>query len=309
MQKQVMDLSKCVGTSQQNTFLVLKYKTKIVSQKLKVQNDSDVENLMFAEKLDVVSLSIQEIYDNYQHQQLDFQSVPMNITELHINKCRLSNIQGIQQMQQIKVLNLSDNLISDISNLSKMRNIVQLNLARNNISSIIPLRYLNLLKELDLSCNAIKCVIPLAALHLSKLLLVGNSISDIYPLQKNLTYLDVSFNEIIDIDSLKQQNQLEYLNIRSNCISNINIYNCQTIICDCQRESNKQSRFGSQKLKTIYNQIEQKQKIREQTKNVKQKTPIFKEKINAAVFKAKRNEVFYSGIIAQMLTMESCNSQ
>ncbi|CAL6082007.1 T9SS_type A sorting domain-containing protein [Hexamita inflata] len=272
MQKQVMDLSKCVGTSQQNTFLVLKYKTKIVSQKLKVQNDSDVENLMFAEKLDVVSLSIQEIYDNYQHQQLDFQSVPMNITELHINKCRLSNIQGIQQMQQIKVLNLSDNLISDISNLSKMRNIVQLNLARNNISSIIPLL-------------------------------------DIYPLQKNLTYLDVSFNEIIDIDSLKQQNQLEYLNIRSNCISNINIYNCQTIICDCQRESNKQSRFDSQKLKTIYTQMERKQQILEQTKNVKQKTPIFKEKINAAVFKAKRNEVFYSGIIAQMLTIESCDSQ
>ncbi|CAL5991282.1 leucine-rich_repeat domain-containing protein [Hexamita inflata] len=303
-----MDLSKCVGTSQQNTFLVLKYKTKIVSQKLKVQNDSDVENLMFAEKLDVVSLSIQEIYDNYQHQQLDFQSVPMNITELHINKCRLSNIQGIQQMQQIKVLNLSDNLISDISNLSKMTNIVQLNLARNSISSIVPLRYLSLLKELDLSCNTIKCVIPLASLHLSKLLLVGNQISDIYPLQKNLNYLDVSFNEIIDIN-LKQQNQLEYLNVRSNCISNINIQSCKIIICDCQREPNIQSRFDSQKLKTIYAQMEQKQQILELTKNVKQMTPIFKEKINAAVFKAKRNEVFYSGIIAQMLTMESCDSQ
>ncbi|CAL6041152.1 leucine-rich_repeat domain-containing protein [Hexamita inflata] len=240
MEDRVLDCSKTIGLSQLNTYLFLKYRSKIENGQLRIINDLEVDNLTFVEQIEVNTLIMQDIYDATNQQLINFNQAPSNIQLLHINNCRLSNIQGVEYMM-LQQLDLSNNNISDISALTTMFCIKSLNLARNQIFDLSALRLLIKLNHLDLSCNKINDLTDISQLNeLISLLCVGNEVSDLSPLSNMsiLTHLDASYNQIQNISVLGLLNNLQYVNLRSNYITDAHLLNhlpLQTLIVDQQQ--------------------------------------------------------------------------
>ncbi|CAL6051290.1 leucine-rich_repeat domain-containing protein [Hexamita inflata] len=175
---------------------------------------------------------------------ITFETTPKFIKELHLYACKIDGIQGIEQMNQLVQLSITENQISNISALQSMNNLTHLNLNGNNISDLTPLQslcnlsYLNLqnnsiedvfglrklvnLVQLFLGCNKIRDISPLCDLiNLIELQSQNNQIIDVSPLQNMFCMfsLDLSQNQIINIQPVTYP--LKYLDISDNFISEI----------------------------------------------------------------------------------------
>ncbi|CAL6067928.1 chitobiase/beta-hexosaminidase_C-terminal domain-containing protein [Hexamita inflata] len=138
---------------------------------------------------------------------INFKLVPQCIKKLCINYCHLKCIDGLSKMS-VKELDLSWNDLTDISELKYLRSdLTELRLNNNNIIDISPL---GLNPETHLLYFA-------------------------------LNYLDLSFNQIINIEALKYQHSLESLLLFNNFIHNfspIENHNLEVSYCDDQQELN-----------------------------------------------------------------------
>ena len=158
----------------------------------------------------------------------------LQFDHLQAGRKGISDIKGLECATNIKVLNLSDNLITDlrpianlttlqvlhlrnispdtltldIGSLTNLINLEALTLQKNNISDISPLTNLKKLSILHLSNNNISDVSPLTGLtELQELLIKGNLVTDFSPLDAlNLTELrsdvDVNDDGVVNIQDL-----------------------------------------------------------------------------------------------------------
>ncbi|CAL6028511.1 Conserved_hypothetical protein [Hexamita inflata] len=154
-----------------------------------------------------------------------FNRVNYNITALVVKSCNLQSIYGIEQMQQLKFLNLSDNRLTDISSLQGLYNLEYLNLEDNQVADISPISELNNLVVLILTYKKVNPTDDRASLNFElmptnlNVLVVKwyylRSLQGIHTLYK-LHYLNLSYNQLRDIKQLQCLVSINTLNLSNN---------------------------------------------------------------------------------------------
>jgi Leucine-rich repeat (LRR) protein len=149
-----------------------------------------------------------------------------NIRELNaIAALATGNISGIENLVNLKSLNLTFNNINDISPLSQLKNLTSLRISANRISDLTPLSGLTKLTISELNSNLIKDISPLRNLiRLKRVELDENQISDLSPIA-NLTNLELfyaRYNQIAAVPDLNKLTNLRVLYLSGNQIQDIN---------------------------------------------------------------------------------------
>ena len=133
----------------------------------------------------------------------------------------IDNITGLEDMTQLKYLQLPNPLITDITPLRRLTRLVELYMRGNQVSDITPLADMTELRALSLNNSQISDITPLANMtQLYELYLNDNQISDIAPLSRltKLQWLGLSENQISDVRPLLQLFNLKELVIYDNPI-------------------------------------------------------------------------------------------
>ena len=146
----------------------------------------------------------------------------LNLSNRNIGK--ISDINGLESLSNLKILILSNNNITIINNLKNLINLEELDISRNEIEEIQGLESLINLKQLNLSQNMIQMIIGLDSLINLKILnLSHNRINEIEGLSKliALEHLALFYNEITQIQKLDNLVNLKVLHLDFNRISAI----------------------------------------------------------------------------------------
>ncbi|MEY8762579.1 MULTISPECIES: leucine-rich repeat domain-containing protein [Clostridium] len=159
----------------------------------------------------------------------------LNLQTLSLDSGQFINTSGLKDLKNLKELDLSGNgwnINSDLSELEDLTKLQILKLGATKLKSTSVLSQLKDLRYLDLSNNPInddleglEGLTNLQTLLLNKNFQWGtdDKISDISALSnlKDLTTLDLSYNQISDISSLSGLKNLQSLNLQNNKVSNI----------------------------------------------------------------------------------------
>lgn len=169
-----------------------------------------------------------------------------DFTYIYLRNDSLSNISGVEKMQELNYFDIFDNSVSslaplsqlsnleiilathndidDLSFLSDLVNLKTISLAYNSIASIDSIQNLTNLEELELSANDISDISPMQSLSsLRKLWIFQNDISDITALGSltQLVTLDLMTNQITDITPISYLTNLTSLRLMNNNISDL----------------------------------------------------------------------------------------
>lgn len=168
-----------------------------------------------------------------------YQSDIEDITGLYMNKSQIKDLSGMENLTNLKQLNLCGNEIKDISKLKNLLNLKDIDLSHNEISDISALKNLTNLKKLNLGNNKISDVSELSKLTDLQELNLGyisyhgfetpdskanyNEISNINALKNltNLRTLNLGYTKIKDLSALNGLENLQTIDISGNQISDI----------------------------------------------------------------------------------------
>jgi Leucine-rich repeat (LRR) protein len=145
---------------------------------------------------------------------------------LNLNSNNISDLSPLENLSDLRKLYLRYNEIDDISPLGLLNNLTDLGLGNNSINDLTPLSNLEDLKYLYLAYNSVDDISPLQTLtELEEIYLLSNNVSDITALENKseLTWVNLCNNEVEDISSLSSATKLEGLDIGGNEISDISI--------------------------------------------------------------------------------------
>ncbi|CAL6106209.1 Conserved_hypothetical protein [Hexamita inflata] len=157
--------------------LIKKYENKVVNNSLKINGETELNNLQFT---DVLKLTELEAVNS---QTINFadEQIPILLLKLKLNNCTfkdqnmgLNQITGIYQMEQLIELDLSFNKIREVSEIGNLTNLKKLFLQNNDIHRINELRNLTKLTHVNLSNNKVIFSEPLNQLKIE--LLIDNNI-------------------------------------------------------------------------------------------------------------------------------------
>jgi len=143
----------------------------------------------------------------------------LNLSGKKIKK--ISEIKGIENLNQLQVLNLSSNSISETEGLEVLRNLSKLSLTSNHITKIKGIEALKDLKELKLAFNSINEITGLETLiNLEELNLEANKIEEIKGLDSltKLRKLNLTNNKISQVESFMNKDHLVNLSLLKNPI-------------------------------------------------------------------------------------------
>ena len=181
------------------------------------------------------------------------------LNNLTLNNCGLSTISPLNELTDLRVLNLGNNTIRNIAPLASMPRLTELHLQHNaltdlsslsglislstldvsfnNIDSLVPLYGITGLTWLDASNNNLTQVTNIAVLNsLEHLSLAYNTISDVSELTNStaLKVLDLSNNLLTDISGLSALTNLTYFNFASNQVAELPAFStdCALITID-----------------------------------------------------------------------------
>ena len=142
------------------------------------------------------------------------------LEDLELGGNRISKIEGLDSLKNLRRLNLFSNKIKKIRGLDKLTNLRKLDLDDNQITDIEGLENLKNLRSLSLRENRITVIKGLESLMC--LDLSGNQIREFKGLEgSSLTDLDLSYNQITNMQGLCNMKYLEGLDLCGNMISEI----------------------------------------------------------------------------------------
>ena len=147
-----------------------------------------------------------------------------NLKLLDLSYNKLTNIDFLESLNSLISLDLTSNEISDVKVLEKFGRLTELYLGYNKITDIQALENLTSLTELHLNSNEISNIGPLEKLKRLHFLNVShNQITSISGFQKwtDLISLEAAFNEITNIAPSQNVTKLKSLYLESNHISDI----------------------------------------------------------------------------------------
>ncbi|CAL6076900.1 leucine-rich_repeat domain-containing protein [Hexamita inflata] len=186
--------------------MLIRYRDKAINGSLTVNDDQQLTSIGFVDYLNVKKLILNKCH------QINFIEAPIKLRHLQVCVSKVQSLQGIERFQQLETLVLRNNslhrLENEISLLTALGNLKLLTLAQNQLKEVCSFDKLIQIESLDLSENKLQRTNLLAGLQL-----------------KNL---DVSFNQLENVDELKDCQSLEQLNIANNKIKNIDILNSLT---------------------------------------------------------------------------------
>ncbi|CAL6061886.1 leucine_Rich Repeat (LRR)-containing protein [Hexamita inflata] len=279
-----------------------KYINEYAESRLKIQSDDQLKYISFVNIFPIFRLEVHSCVN------ISFQFSTPNITCLAVRMSKVTQLSGLNQMQQLVELQLYANNISDLSPLRFLTNLVKLDLAYNQITNINPLKALTNLQYLILSGNKIQCIFCLKYLtNLMHLDISQNQIINISPLSQlqNIRFLFMQQNQIISISPLNSL-KLTNVNLQFNFITDfgqISLHleqNAQIIAAyngvlmqqrkvhkqhvyyfEPQTEPNYQQNVISKRLEMIYNAntVERNKNTELKIDSVKDRTRQFKEKV------------------------------
>ncbi|CAL6009409.1 Conserved_hypothetical protein [Hexamita inflata] len=213
-QSNFTDLDNLYGFSNWNY-----YKQMNQFNKLEIVSDDYIQGVNLCESQNIDAIILKRCMN------VRFNRVNYNITALVVKSCNLQCIYGIEQMQQLKLLNLSDNCLTDISSLQGLHNLEYLSLEDNQVADISPISELNKLVVLIMTYKKVNPTDERASLNFElmptnlNVLVVKwyylRSLQGIHKLYK-LQYLNLSFNQLRDIKQLQYLVSLNNLNISNN---------------------------------------------------------------------------------------------
>ncbi|MBQ6799219.1 MAG: leucine-rich repeat domain-containing protein [Oscillospiraceae bacterium] len=146
------------------------------------------------------------------------------LTELHIDGCGITSLDGIAPLTNLNVLTASGNRLTDISALAGMPALTVLDISNNELTAISALAASTQLQELYLSGNKLS---NLGAISANSALTVleasGCGLTDLSPLENNtaLVTLDVSDNALVSLDGIKNCSTLKSLNVSGNGLTKL----------------------------------------------------------------------------------------
>lgn len=182
----------------------------------------------------------------------------LELRELNLSNNQIKNIKALEPLEKLEILDISYNKIKNIDALKQKLNLRILNAGHNKISLLDELfardefgnsKEINL-EEVDFSSNRIESIPELNCPSLVSINLSDNQITDIEGLKnaKNLVTLDISNNnKIEDGKVLNSLNRMKMLNISYTGISlsNINKNSLEEIWCIGNKGSSiKNSQLG-----------------------------------------------------------------
>lgn len=142
-----------------------------------------------------------------------------NLKTLEIHKNNIRDLTPISNLENLSTLSIGDNPISDLSPLNNLTNLVDLQMFRINTNNINSIKNLENLIHLKISGNSIENIEALKALtKLEALDMSNNNVEDISSLENliNLRELHLQGNKINNIYVMKNLQKLEHLDITKN---------------------------------------------------------------------------------------------
>lgn len=150
---------------------------------LEVSNVNNLAGLLYAENLEKLFL---EYLGHFAGLEIVFELEELERISLVNSRLRSNDIDGISELETLKVLRLDGNIIENLPSLEGLDELEILSLKDNEIVEITEINKLRSLKVLDLSDNHIKDLAPLINLdRLDRLDISGNRVTDVSPLLKN----------------------------------------------------------------------------------------------------------------------------
>ncbi|CAL6099071.1 leucine-rich_repeat domain-containing protein [Hexamita inflata] len=123
-------------------------RSQVSNGELKLQENEEVQNLLFTDELNVTKISL------YEMQSVKFDVCPVNVKELIIEECFGICLSGIDQMK-LSLLQIKNCNINSLEPLRKLTELQQLELQYNKITDISILKNFHLITSLSLAYNRI----------------------------------------------------------------------------------------------------------------------------------------------------------
>ncbi len=155
------------------------------------------------------------------------------LKELDCSSKDISSLEGIEQLTDLEVLDLSYNNFKAFKELTKLDKLKELDLSGNNLLEITDLKNIQSVTTLRLSDTKFKDFTTVASLENLKVLYLNeNSLTDISQLSamKNLGELYLKNNELSDISPLKNLTNITILSISENKISDISVLSSLSLL-------------------------------------------------------------------------------
>ena len=181
----------------------------------------DLAGLELATRLEKLVLDGNEIVD------LSPVSDLGNLKRLSLYGNRVRDVAPLSRLTALETLNLAYNPIDDISSLSGLENLWRLQLGNTGVifEDVSRLPYFDSLRSLDLSGLGIDNadLMEIGKLQLGYLYLANNAVSDLSPLSRmsTLRVLNLSYNDIVEIEPLAPMEELTQLQLAGNQIADI----------------------------------------------------------------------------------------
>ncbi|CAL6070647.1 leucine-rich_repeat domain-containing protein [Hexamita inflata] len=164
-----------------------KYQPATKFQTLYVENDSNIKDLKFAEQLDLIEIILKQCTN------VRFSRNPGNLQYLSLQDCNISYLSGLQNLQQLKKLQITNSPLRSLSHISTLVNLLSLQITGSKLTNIVGISNLKQLQYLDLSENSIISIQPLSQLlksnQFNQLYLDNNFITDLEWLVPNKDWI------------------------------------------------------------------------------------------------------------------------
>lgn len=225
---------ECIKKKKIKIFIMGIYTPTITSFEIKdqiygIENyQGDIEHIYHYSNLSYLGLIRYSGQSN-----LKILSVLRNLTSLQLNTYDILNLEGLENLQDLKYLSINcyqkdircnDKALKDISFISNLKFLIGLDLSWNKIEDIEPLTKLPKLKYINLRMNKIKSLSKIRELKKIEYLdLAGNELKSIQGIRNlsKLKYLNLSANDISEIEEVSSLNRLRYLSLGNNPISDL----------------------------------------------------------------------------------------
>ncbi|CAL6104662.1 Conserved_hypothetical protein [Hexamita inflata] len=154
--------------------MITKYQNSVNNNSLVVQNDDLIINLNFADDLNVSSLTVNNCKN------VKFVKVPVKVTSLAVNDCNITNINGIEAINQLQIIEFTNNPLTTIKPIYSLTSIISIKINNTKITNIAGIEAMNQLTHVDLRNNAIILIEPLKHLtNLKQIRIDNNFVQDL----------------------------------------------------------------------------------------------------------------------------------
>lgn len=146
------------------------------------------------------------------------------LESLTMSNCGLSTISGLENAQNLKYLDLSQNTLRDLTPLASITGLQELYLQNNAVADLSIVSAFTGLTKLDVAFNVLSDLSPaFNCTELAYLAAGNNQLTAISGMENltELTYLDLNTNQIADVSMLASCKKIQTLDISNNKISSI----------------------------------------------------------------------------------------